>query len=181
MVRTVLRLFLYWKPPRSHSAKTAAGNILADSFFIIFVRLYAAHICGDILTYFPRLAGQKRVDILSAKIKAIAVHCLIHGLWVWVWGWGWPPRSRLLAVIFIFGLHFLIDFSRGYLENAIIGTANLEILKRQQIWLWLRRRGDPTTNKFMGKYLGKWISINLADQTLHLIAVTFVTVLLRLD
>lgn len=158
-----------------------AGSILTDSFFIIFIRLYAAHICGDILTYLPQLSGQKRADKLSSKIRAIAMHCFIHAVWVWVWSWGWPADARILAIFYIVGLHFLIDFSRVYLEDTIIGKNNLEILKRQQIWLWLRCKGDAMTNNFMKKYFGKWVSINLADQTMHLLSVSVVTVLLMMD
>ncbi len=154
---------------------------MADSFFLIFIRLYAAHLCGDILTYLPQLAGKKRVADPQSKIRAIALHCLIHAAWVWVWSWGWSAYSRLLAAIYIVGLHFLIDFSRGYLENALIGTANLKILKRRQVWLWLRRKGDAMTNNFMSKYLNKWICINLADQTLHFLTVLLVTLLLHMD
>ena len=144
----------------------------------LFLLLIAAHLCGDVLSYSRFLATLKRQDEISARIKGIALHCLIHGFFVLLWLWSVSWDLRFLAALYVYGTHFIIDFVRVPMERALIDKREFKILKRSDTLCYFLGKGDPQTRVFMKKYLGKWTLVNGIDQSLHVLAIAvFVFVL----
>jgi len=137
----------------------------------LFIRLIASHLCGDIVSYSPFLARVKRSEALLQKTGGLVLHGLVHGLFVWLWLWGLGWELKIWASLYVFVTHFLIDFSRVWVESAVIDRREFVILKRNSIWLYLIGRGDVKTETFMKKHLRTWALINMADQCCHVLAI----------
>ena len=137
----------------------------------LFVRLFASHVCGDILSYSPFLARVKRSEGILPKAGGLILHCLVHGLFVWVWLWDLEWELKIWVSLYVFVTHFFIDFARVWVESAVIDRQEFVILKRKNILLYFISRGDGETETFMKKYLGKWLMLNVGDQCCHILAI----------
>ena len=78
---------------------------------------------------------------------------------------------RLWAAVYIFVTHFIIDFSRGPVERALIDKQDFKILKRSDTLFYFFGGGDPETRPFMKKHLRNWTLGNIIDQSLHVAAI----------
>lgn len=78
---------------------------------------------------------------------------------------------KLLSGSFIFISHFIIDLSRSYFEEILIGSGDFKVLHRREVFLWLFHRGSFRTNDFMNKYFKKWLFINITDQGMHMLVI----------
>ena len=143
-----------------------------------FLALYAAHLCGDVLTYFPWLARAKRSEDKERKATAVLTHCLIHAGFVLLWFWLFNLPFALLAASYILLVHFTIDFCRVSFEKKLIAQGELVIFHKKEIFLWLLRREEGDVSRFMNNHFTKWASINIADQSMHLLAILGLVLLL---
>lgn len=144
----------------------------------LFLLILAAHLCGDLLIYSPGLAQNKRSGSWGRRSWYILRHVLIHALFVWIWLWTYSLELKVLASLYIFVVHYLIDISRTYYEPALIAKQDFHIFSRKDLLAWLTGRSVPDeTQVFLKKHLRTWLGINLLDQSLHLISI-FVFVLL---
>ena len=134
----------------------------------IFLSLLAAHFLGDWLCYSRESSGRKRNRALGSRLKAIGWHCLKHAGWSFVclaWLGDW--RLMLYSGLYIFIIHFCIDFTRIQIEEGLFDPAEFRVLKRREVFDYLiGRRGHPI-DAFMGKYFRRWALLNIADQTAH--------------
>ena len=130
-----------------------------------------AHFCGDILVYSPKLSGQKRKDELLQKLQALGIHCAIHGAWVWILLWPMDYWIRIRATLYIFMVHFVIDYTRLYIEQIFIKKDEFVIFERKDFFLWLRGKPDEQMNQFMKKYFPKWLALNILDQAVHIASI----------
>ena len=136
-----------------------------------------AHFCADLLIYSPKLSGQKRKDELLQKLQALGIHCAIHGAWVWVLLWPMDYRIRIRATLYIFVVHFVIDYTRLYIEQIFINKEEFVIFKRKDFFLWLRGKPDEQMKKFMKKYFPKWLVLNILDQAFHMASILLFVVI----
>ena len=136
-----------------------------------------AHFCADILIYSPKLSGQKRKDELLQKLQALGIHCAIHGAWVWILLWPMDYWIRIRATLYIFMVHFVIDYTRLYIEQIFINKDEFTIFKRKDFFLWLRGKPNKQMNQFMKKYFPKWLALNILDQSLHMASILLFVVI----
>ncbi len=137
----------------------------------LFIALILSHFCGDVLVNFIQLSRAKRNSSMPYKIAAISFHCFLHVIWVVIWLELMDIDLNLLSGSFIFLSHFIIDLSRSYFEEKLIGSEDFKILHRKEVFLWLFHRASFRTNDFMNKYFRKWLFINITDQCLHILAI----------
>ena len=137
----------------------------------LLLLLIASHCCGDILLNSDYLATFKRRDSLSDRIKAVFVHCSIHAILVWLWLWPLSEKLKLIASLYIFLAHSIIDLFRISLEDKLIGQKHIKLLNRKEIVLWFSGKGKKSINDFMNSYFKKWLLINIVDQSLHFLSI----------
>jgi hypothetical protein len=136
----------------------------------IFLTLLAAHFCVDWLGYSRGAAGGKRDANLWLSLVALGRHCLKHaalsGLFL-----GWLSDWRLVVYggLYVLIAHFWIDFIRIKIENLLFDPADFQLLKRREVFDYLRGHRGRAIDRFMGKYFHRWILLNLADQSAHLL------------
>ena len=136
-----------------------------------------AHFCADLLIYSPKLSGQKRKDELLQKLLALAIHCAIHGAWVWILLWPMDYWIRICVALYIFVVHFVVDYTRPYIEQIFIKKDEFVIFERKDFFLWLRGKPDEQMNQFMKKYFPKWLALNVLDQSLHMASILLFVVI----
>ena len=134
----------------------------------IFLFLLAAHFCGDWLGYSPEASGSKRNKAPKVRLQAIGWHCLKHAGWSFLWlVWLGDLRLMFYAGLYVFIIHFCIDFIRIRIEEGLFDPAEFRILKRREVFNYLiGSRGCPI-DTFMDKYLRRWALLNIADLTAH--------------
>ncbi len=131
-----------------------------------------AHYCGDLLSYSPKSSGRKRGDKTLLRIQALMLHCLTHAFWVWIWLWPWDSRIKMQVSLFIFIAHFVIDFSRPYLESAVIPKKHFHIFKKKNdVLLWFRGRASLEVAGFLDVYFYRWLFLNVFDQGMHIVSI----------
>jgi hypothetical protein len=143
----------------------------------LFLVLVTAHVCGDLLTYSTFLARTKRSGSRFARAKAVALHCLIHAFFVLILGWLFGIKGAVVAAVYIFTVHFMIDFVRVQVEPLFFNFSEPVIInKKQMVNYMLGKRGSHNNlDRFMNKYFWKWMMLNVSDQSLHIASiVTFV-------
>ena len=142
---------------------------------IYFIGLYTAHLCGDVLAYFPVLSRAKRENRNNQKILAIAIHCLIHSLFVLLWFRILKLDRVTYAMVYIFIIHFIIDLSRIYYEGLIIGSGKVLILKWEELVRWLiKKEEEGHVGRFMEKNFVKWMVVNVLDQGMHFLSIAVI-------
>jgi hypothetical protein len=139
----------------------------------LFLVLVAAHVCGDVLTYSAFLAIAKRSGNRSSRAKALALHCFVHAFFVLILGWLFGIKETVVAVGYIFVVHFMIDFVRVQVEPHIFNSTDLVIVNKSQLINYVLGRKDDQSrlDRFMGKYFWKWLMLNASDQSLHLASI----------
>jgi hypothetical protein len=100
-------------------------------------------------------------------MRSIGAHCLIHVVCVLLWLWPFGRQVIIWACIYVFAVHFLIDYVRTSFEMRAIPEGELRVVKRQQALLYLIGRADHETNLFLGEYLKVWLGAAIVDQGLH--------------
>jgi hypothetical protein len=90
-----------------------------------------AHFCGDILIYSPKLSRQKWKDELLQKLQALGIHCAIHGAWVWILLWPLDSWIRIRAALYIFVVHFVVDYTRPYIQQIFITKDEFAYFERK--------------------------------------------------
>ncbi len=148
----------------------------------LFLLMLAAHLCGDVLIYSPSMARNKRSGSFWSRSQVIFRHALIHALLIWLWLWPYPLSLKIYASVYILLVHYLLDISRTYYEEILIDKQEFHIFSRKDLWKWIR--GKPLqqeTKAFLKKHMKVWLSINLLDQSLHLLSIlVFVLVWARI-
>jgi hypothetical protein len=137
----------------------------------VFVLLIASHICGDILFNVTFLAKAKRSDGLLGRVQGFVLHCLVHAVLVFLWLWPYEWGLKTWAVLYIFVVHFVIDFVRTYLEMTLINKHELMVVKKKQALKYLMGRADNEVNVFMKGHGRIWVLLNIGDQLLHVLAI----------
>lgn len=135
------------------------------------IRLFLAHLCGDLVTYSPMVSRAKRSPNVAYKILATALHATVHGALAWVWLWGLDPSLRGLLPVGIGVAHFLVDFSRILVEEALMGRERPYVLKRKDAIKWLTGRASFEVDSYMREYYVRWFLINIGDQVAHLLSI----------
>ena len=120
------------------------------------------------------MAKAKRANALLSKAGATGLHCLVHAGLAWFWLWPWDENTRLYAALYIFAMHFVIDFTRTMLETSIFDTTEVKIFRRQDVIRWLvgRDNGATEVHAFMERNIMRWLLLNIADQSLHLLSIS---------
>jgi hypothetical protein len=131
----------------------------------LFLLLIASHICGDLLINAAFLARAKRSEELAGRIQALALHCL-----VWLWLWSYEVSLKIWASMYVFVVHFLIDFFRTHLEMTLIGE-ELRVVPRKEALMYLLGRANDQTNVFLKNHVRTWGLLNIRDQLLHVAAI----------
>jgi len=157
--------------PSNRWPREAVIFLLDDAGVNLFFLLIAAHLCGDLLVYSDNVSEAKRKGELRSRVAAIGFHCLVHACWVWVWLWPQGIERKITAGFFVFIAHFIIDFTRIYVEPRWLGRDKIKILKRREVLRWLGGQGDNETRIFMKTSFVPWLTINVVDQSLHLVAI----------
>ena len=130
-----------------------------------FVLLLISHVLGDVIFTSHRLAVLKRASGSFSQVLGLGCHSGIHalfaGLLLFVSG-----RLWFRAAIFVFALHFIIDFIRCRLEIRLF-RPNTPYVKRSELFAWIsgKNRDD---DKMSISRLRPWFLINLLDQCIHL-------------
>jgi len=137
----------------------------------LFLRLIAAHLCGDLLSYSRLLARMKRSKRHLKKLGGLGVHCLVHALFVWLWLWGMPWPLKAWASIYIFATHFLIDVVRINVEPLLIDKSQFVILRRKDVFRYFMGKGEAKSDAFLSRHFKKWSLVNAGDQLLHVSAI----------
>ncbi len=137
-----------------------------------FLLLAGAHYCGDLLSYSPKSSGRKRGGKVLLRVRALVIHCLIHVLWIWVWLWAWDSRLKIQASVFLFIAHFVIDFSRPYIEAALIPKEHFVIFKKKKdVLLWFKGKASKEVRDFLDVYFFRWLFVNVFDQGMHIASI----------
>jgi len=134
----------------------------------VLAGLAAAHVCGDTLLYSRFLSGWKRADRAWQRVLATAVHCLFHAILASVFLGCVPAPTRVLASLYVFTAHFVIDASRVVLERGIYPPGDNVILSKKDVLGVLTGRTRGPVAAFFRKNMKPWIWMNLLDQGLHL-------------
>jgi len=80
------------------------------------------------------------------------------------------------GALYLFCIHVFIDIVRSNIERRIFGTGKVHV-KRSEFIDWIRRKSkDPEKMNF--KNLKLWLSINILDQTCHMISLYIITQLI---
>jgi len=137
----------------------------------LFLLLLAAHVCGDIVVNSDFLAKNKRSENQVARTGALVVHCVIHFGFVWLWLWPFGRTLKIWASLYVFVVHFLIDYCRTYAEAKLFPGGELMALKKKQVLEYLLGRRDKDVAAFFGKHLKTWVWVNLIDQGMHVAAI----------
>mgnify|MGYP002338728343 CR=1 FL=1 len=95
----------------------------------LFLLMLAAHLCGDLLIYSPGLAQNKRSGSWGRRSLYILRHVLVHALFVWIWLWTYRPEFKIVASLYIFLVHYLIDIIRTYYEPAFIVKQDFPVFR----------------------------------------------------
>jgi hypothetical protein len=136
--------------------------------FQILLGLMAAHVCGDAVIYSRFVSGLKRADSALSRVLATFLHCLFHAAFVFLFLWHVSVRARLLACVYVFGVHFLIDAARVFAERNLVPSQDILILSRKDVLRFLTGRAREPVNAFFRKNMKTWVGMNLLDQGLHL-------------
>ncbi len=137
--------------------------------------LLGAHFFGDVLSNSSKLAELKRRGSSLSRVKATALHCGIHAVWVFLFTWPWGMQIMLMAGIYIGTTHFAIDLSRIFIEQNVIPEKEFIVLKRKEVLRWFLGKGNEHVNSFMNSHFKRWFLINFFDQTSHMVvAIIFV-------
>ncbi len=136
--------------------------------FLLLLGLLAAHVCGDALIYSRFVSGLKRSDKASSRLLATALHCIFHALFVFLFLWYVPVRTRLAACLYVFFAHFLIDYSRVFVERKIYRPEDVIIFSKKDILRFIAGSAKDPVNTFFGKHRKIWLGMNLLDQGMHL-------------
>ena len=136
----------------------------------ILLGLLAAHVCGDAFIYSRLVSGLKRADRVSSRMLATAIHCFFHAVFVFVFLLFVPVHTRLWACLYVFAAHFLIDFSRVFVERKIYPPEDIIIFSKKDVLRFALGRAGDSVNDFFGKNMKTWMGMNLLDQSLHLVS-----------
>lgn len=139
--------------------------------FKLALLLLCAQYSGDFLVYSTRLSSGKRTDDLPVRLRALFLHCLIHLGWVLVWLWFYEWQLKILAALYIFVIHFVIDFSRPYVERVVISRDEFVVTSRKDILMWFWGKSDDRTSRFMRKFFPQWVFVNILDQGSHILSI----------
>jgi len=136
--------------------------------FQVLLGLLSAHVCGDALIYSRSVSGLKRADSALARVLGTFVHCVFHAVFVFLFLWHVSLHARLLACVYVFGVHFLIDFSRVFAERNLFPSQDILILSKKDVFRFLAGKAREPVNAFFRTNLKTWVGMNLLDQGLHL-------------
>lgn len=73
--------------------------------------------------------------------------------------------------MYVFVVHFLIDFVRTHLEMTLIGHEELRVVPRKAAFMYLLGRANDETNVFLKNHVRTWGLLNIGDQLLHVAAI----------
>jgi hypothetical protein len=136
--------------------------------FEVLLGLMAAHVCGDALIYSRFVSGLKRADSAWSRVLGTFLHVLFHAAFVFLFLWHVPFRARLLACLYVFGVHFLIDIARVLAERKLYASQDIIIFSKKDVLRFLAGRAREPVNVFFRKNMKTWVGMNLLDQGLHL-------------
>jgi hypothetical protein len=135
--------------------------------FRVLLGLVAAHVCGDAFIYSRFVSGLKRSERASSRVAATALHCLFHAVFVFLFLWNLPLHVQLAACLYVFSVHFLIDYSRVFAELKIYRPEDIIIFSKKDILRFVTGSAKDPVNSFFRKNMKTWIGMNLLDQGLH--------------
>jgi hypothetical protein len=140
----------------------------------IFIFLLAAHILGDVIFASHKLATLKRGSRFLTQVSGQMIHGLIHGSLAGVMLYLCPgTQDWLKGAVFLFCIHIFIDVIRSNTEKKLFGPGKV-LVKRSEFIDWIRRKTkDPEKMNFNNLKL--WLSINILDQTCHMISLYIIT------
>ena len=87
------------------------------------------------------------------------------------WLWPFGRQVKIWACIYIFTIHFIIDYFRTAFEMRAVPEGQLRVVKRKQALLYLFGRADEETNTFLGRHLKVWMGAAIVDQALHVASI----------
>ena len=144
----------------------------------IFFFLLAAHILGDIILGSHKLTILKRGSGFLTQASGQMIHGLIHGIMAGFMLYLCPGKQDWLkGALYLFCIHVVIDVIRSNTERRLFGSGKVHV-KRSEFIEWIRRKTkDPEKMNF--KNLKLWLSINILDQTCHMISLYVITQFIR--
>jgi len=93
-------------------------------------------------------------------------------MWIWLWLWFWDNHVKIKVSVFLFIAHFMIDFSRPYIEVMLIPKEHFVIFqKKQDVLLWFKGKASEEVTNFLNLYFYRWLFINAFDQGMHLCSI----------
>ena len=145
----------------------------------LFLLLMAAHICGDVLIYSPKLSAAKRAEGMTKRMKATFFHCLNHFLLIvcFLILFSYAFSFSLFAAVCIAGAHFLIDITRIHIEDGIFNKKELVIIKKKDLLRYLLGHKDTELAPFIKRYGMKWLFLNVLDQGFHVSTILLFTLI----
>jgi hypothetical protein len=143
----------------------------------IFIFLLAAHILGDVILGSQKLAILKRGSGFLSQVSGQMIHGLIHGLLAGVMLYLCPgTQDWLRGALYLFCIHVCIDIVRSNIEKRLFGSGKVHV-KRSEFIDWIRRK-SANPEKMNFNNLKLWLSINILDQTCHMISLYIITQLI---